>query len=251
MGHHDPSDRACRHLARSVPAVPIEPDPIKSVMEVENLDTVLAHREDLNERLPASAEPRQAADTLGPSNLTRHLPVARCIGCGARSFSAECPDGCSDVPLDLVDIDDVVAVATRAEALELRVAELRELARALAGGVRDAWPALRERARAALRLSVPAQPKVEIIEGWGCPDCGRVDAPQPCLGICIRRPGMVADASEYRQFAARSQPMDAADRELSKLAHIVAAVAPRPGREELTAATLRSRARDLLDRFGD
>ena len=45
------------------------------------------------------------------TTLTRHLPVATCIGCGARSHNAECADGCTDLPLDLVDVDDLVAIA--------------------------------------------------------------------------------------------------------------------------------------------
>ena len=64
--------------------------------------------------------------------LTHHLPVATCIGCGARSHSADCTDGCTDLPLDLGDVDDLVAIATRAEALDDRITELRELVRALA-----------------------------------------------------------------------------------------------------------------------
>ena len=79
-------------------------------------------------RRPAARPPdARRMDTT----LTRHLPVATCIGCGARSHNAECADGCTDLPLDLVDVDDLVAIATRAEALEERVAELREVARAL------------------------------------------------------------------------------------------------------------------------
>jgi hypothetical protein len=137
------------------------------------------------------------------SSLTRHLPVATCIGCGARSHSAECSDGCADRPLDVVDVGDLAAVASRAEDLEERVTELRALARMLASETPLSRPTAQERARAALRMPVPAEPDVEIIQAWGCPDCGRIDAPQPCLGVCIRRAGLVADISEFREFATR------------------------------------------------
>ena len=139
------------------------------------------------------------------TTLTRHLPVATCIGCGARSHNAECADGCTDLPLDLVDVDDLVAIATRAEALEERVAELREVARALVEDDPVDWSAVHERARAAVLIAVPEAPEADVIEGWGCPRCGRVDAPQQCLGICIRRPGLVADVAEYREYAAHAQ----------------------------------------------
>lgn len=180
------------------------------------------------------------------TTLTRHLPVATCIGCGARNHDAECADGCGDVPLDLVDVDDLVAIATRAEALEERIAELREVVRALAADHPADWPLVQERARAAVRIAVPEAPEVEVIEGWGCPRCGRVDAPQPCLGICIRRPGLVADFAEYREYAAQAQRAAETDRALSAFTHLVAGLRPRPGREQQTVEGLRARASDLL-----
>ena len=181
------------------------------------------------------------------TTLTRHLPVATCIGCGARNHNAECADGCTDQPLDLVDVDDLVTIATRAEALEERVAELRAVARALLDDTAD-WTGVRERARAAVLMTVPEAPEVEVIEGWGCPRCGRVDAPQPCLGICIRRPGLVADVAEYREYADRARSLAGTDRALTAFAHVVGGVRPRPGRERQTVESLRSRARELLVR---
>ena len=79
------------------------------------------------------------------TTLTRHLSVATCIGCGARSHSADCPDGCTDLPLDLVDVDALVAIATRAEALDDRIATLREVVRALAVDGPVDWPAVQAR----------------------------------------------------------------------------------------------------------
>ena len=150
--------------------------------------------------------------------LTGHLTVATCIGCGARSRGGECPDGCADVALDLVDIVDLADAAERAEALEARVAALRELALAVAGDAPFAWAEVHERAREAIRLPVPPEPDIAVIEAWGCPRCGRIDAPQPCLGVCVRRPGAVADASGYRRFAERSEQLAADDRALTGLA---------------------------------
>jgi hypothetical protein len=179
--------------------------------------------------------------------LTRHLAVATCIGCGARSHSAECPDGCTDQALDLVDAGALAALAGRAEALEVRVAALRDVAHTAAADAPPGWSVLRERARVALRLPVPVEPEIEIIEAWGCPVCGRVDAPQPCLGICVRQPGEVADAAEYRPLTRRTEQAATADRALERLVRLLATVTPRPGREELTLAQVRSQARSLLE----
>jgi hypothetical protein len=95
--------------------------------------------------------------------LTGHLTVATCIGCGARNRAGECPDGCADVALDLVDIVDLADVAERTEALEDRVAALRELALAVAGDRPFAWAAVHERAREAIRLPVPPEPDIAMI----------------------------------------------------------------------------------------
>ena len=182
------------------------------------------------------------------TTLTRHLPVATCIGCGARSHEAQCADGCTDRPLDLVDVDDLVAIATRAEALEERVAALCETVRALAEDDPVDLTAVQERARAAVLIAVPEAPEADVIEGWGCPRCGRVDGPQQCLGICIRRAGLVADVVEYREYAAHAQRVAETDRALSTFARIVAGVRPRPGRERQTVENLRARASELLER---
>jgi hypothetical protein len=180
------------------------------------------------------------------ATLSGHVPVAACIGCGARNHSAECPGGCPDVALDLVDAGALAAFATRTEALERRAAQLRALTALLVADAPPAWSEVRERARTATRLPVPAAPDVEVIEAWGCPRCGRIDAPAPCLGICVRRPGEVADVREYRQLTDRAERAAADDRVLGELARVVASVRPRPGREELTVQAFRSRARDLL-----
>jgi hypothetical protein len=127
----------------------------------------------------------KSSEDLIAAILACHLPVATCIGCGARNHSAECPDRCPDLPLDLVDV----------------------------------------------------------------PRCGRIDAPRPCLGNCVSRPGTVADMSEHRQLSAGLEQATTVDLAPSGLATTVANVTPGPGCEELTA-TLRSRARELLDRFG-
>jgi hypothetical protein len=181
--------------------------------------------------------------------LTGHLTVATCIGCGARNRAGECPGGCSDVALDLVDADDLQALTAATDAREIRIAALQKLALTLADRTAVGWKALQDRARAAMRPATPDAPDIEVIEAWGCPRCGRIDAPQPCLGICIRRPGTVADAREYRELAPRAERAAAADQALSGLARLILAVTPRPGREDATIAAVRARARHALDRM--
>jgi hypothetical protein len=186
--------------------------------------------------------------------LAGHIAVPTCIGCGARHRPGECPEGCSDVPLDLVDTADLQALSAATEAREARIAALHELAETVEAGGPVDWAALRDRAWAALRLPAPEVPDVEIIEAWGCPRCNRVDAPQPCIGVCIFRPRPVTDAREYRRLAPRAEHAVTADRVLSGIARLISTVTPRPGHEEATLAAVRARARhareDLLESSG-
>jgi hypothetical protein len=181
--------------------------------------------------------------------ITGHLTVPTCIGCGARHRDGECPEGCSDVPLDLVDAADLQALSAATEAREVRIAALQELAETVAAGAPVGWPALQDRARAALRLPAPDVPDMEIIQAWGCPRCGRVEAPQPCIGVCIFRPRAVADVREYRRLAPRVEQAVTGDEALSGVARLISTVSPRPGREGATLAALRDRARHALDQM--
>ena len=79
-----------------------------------------------------------------------------------------------------------------------------------------------------------------IVEAWGCPDCGRIDAPRPCLGVCERRPLLMADAGEYRRLARAADELRAEVDELASRARLIANVKARPGHEETTMAALRA-----------
>jgi len=128
------------------------------------------------------------------------VTVPTCIGCGAMSRPGTCETGCAEHKLVLI----------RAAALDaLTNAERQILANttALAGpaeqlldrrAATEEWPgafaSVQEQARTALRsapddpavaaeLDTPAEPAVT----WWCDRCGGIDAPQPCLGICVWR----------------------------------------------------------------
>ena len=167
--------------------------------------------------------------------MMERVTVSACIACGTRFRGGECPDGCTDVPLELVDAAPVDELAAHVDGLRGRVVALESLDDAAAS-----LPELRERARDALRVAIPARdPDVEIVEAWGCPDCGRVDAHRPCLGVCERRPLLMADAGEYRRLAAIADDLAADERRLARAARMIATVRPRPGREAETESALR------------
>lgn len=169
------------------------------------------------------------------------LLVATCIACGARTRYGTCPGGCDDVPLDLVERAAVTAQRAWLDALSARVARLREISAAL-GDDTVGWDDLRARARAALIPGLPERPDPpEVVEAWGCPRCGRVDAPQPCLGVCIGRPVEMTDAAAYRDLAERSAALADVERELAAVVRLLAHVTPRGGRGDETRMALTAR----------
>ena len=176
--------------------------------------------------------------------MRERLEVATCIACGARSRVGECAEGCADVAIDLVAAEDVDAHRERAAGLGTRVAALHAVIERLANADGDE---IASAARAALRVPRPASwPEPEIVPAWGCPDCGRLEAPQPCLDVCIRRPVLMADAEEYRSAAAEITELEEEERRLSRLVRAAAFSHPRPGQEQRHREQLRSAAQALL-----
>jgi hypothetical protein len=174
---------------------------------------------------------------VATARLGERVAVATCIACGARSRVGDCPAGCSDVPLDLVEAAEVDALAARVDALEARSRAFEGLLPAAARGV--PWAELQRAARAALDLPLAeTPPEPAIVQAWGCPDCGRIDAPQPCLDVCIRRPVLMADAADHRELASALAEAEEREQRLRSLAELVVRVQPKPGFEQ--------RARDAL-----
>jgi hypothetical protein len=171
------------------------------------------------------------------AELPGRITVQACIACGTRFRGGECDDGCADVALELVDAGPVDELAAHVDGLRRRVEALR----ALRAGSDAPLPELRERARAALHIAVPPRdPDVRIVEAWGCPKCGRVDALQPCLGVCVRLPLEMDDAGEYRRLAAVADELAGEERSLARAARLVVNVRPRSGYEQTTDAALRA-----------
>ena len=44
---------------------------------------------------------------------------------------------------------------------------------------------------------------VETLKVWQCVGCGRIDHPQPCVGVCRDQKAELVYASDYREALAR------------------------------------------------
>ncbi|WP_217914040.1 hypothetical protein [Miltoncostaea marina] len=174
--------------------------------------------------------------------LPERVVVPTCMGCGAMGRAEGCEGACSEHRLDLVRAAELEALEAAAAIARARVARLAPLARRLAGdpppGDPDAaFAALRDDARAALRALAAAGPapawgEGEAVTGWWCAECGNVDVPRPCIGVCVWRPAGWVRLDVVERAAGRAAPAMEADAPLSRVLSRLAAVRPRAGQAE-------------------
>lgn len=176
------------------------------------------------------------------------ITVATCIGCGMMERAGTCAGGCREVRFDVVPAADVDELAAAADAWERREQALRPVVATLAADApagtpvaseADAETAFRE-ARAGARAALVAlgavppaaaldEEPLEPVTTWWCPDCGGLDAPQPCIGICIRPQLTWADAELYVPLRERALAARGSARELEAIVRALATVRPREG----------------------
>ncbi len=169
-----------------------------------------------------------------------------------------CAGGCSERKLELVSGDDYDQLMAAAADGRARVEGLRAVAGELArtepgpGEWQAAYETLQRSARAALRRHRPVPggpgdpfPAAGTVTVWRCPDCGSVDAPQECIGVCIWHPAEWVDAAAYeaeRLRAAADQDQDT-ERALAGLLRTLAFTKPRAGHWEQSWRALQAAAR--------
>jgi hypothetical protein len=177
-----------------------------------------------------------------------------CIGCGAMGRQERCDGACSEHRLVLVRSTDFDALRSAAHDARARVQRMGELL----GGLAAAEPRpqdpdaaflqLRDGARRLLAELGRAGPDADwadpmTVTGWWCAECGNVDLPQPCLGVCIWKPTDWVNVELYRSQLAVAVPwLRQADTMTRLLAHI-AVLRPHAGLAQATWAALRERAR--------
>jgi hypothetical protein len=170
-----------------------------------------------------------------------------------------CDTGCSEQKLELVRAAVHDSLAVLGSSADARAEAFRSLAEELAchqpagEDCKDAYRGLQDKARANLRrhpsvdgqaveLEEPAEPATT----WWCAACGGIDAPQPCLGICLWRPVEWVNRAVYEHQ--RERVLSKRDRELrlSRLLRRVASITPLDGKWELGWRVLNAEAQEAL-----
>ena len=83
----------------------------------------------------------------------------------------------------------------------------------------------------------------EHVKAWQCIGCGKIEAPQTCVGICQDRKIELVYVHEHLEALAGAQ---AAMRELRLLVRQLASTTPRVGEWERSYRALQERARLVL-----
>lgn len=80
---------------------------------------------------------------------------------------------------------------------------------------------------------------VEIIEGWRCIGCGKVEAQRPCIGICQDRRIELVDARDHAEALLRIE-------DLEQVLALIARIDPKPEALADSWRVLQQRARKVL-----
>jgi hypothetical protein len=172
----------------------------------------------------------------------------------------KCEGACRERELELVSGADYDELTAAAAARRLRIQGLRavvgELARKEPGPDewRAAYEALQESARSVLRRSgltaggrgddLPSPAETVIV--WRCLDCGGLDAPQPCIDVCLWRPVDWVDATSHLSERSRAAADCEAEQSLAGLLRRLAFATPRAGQWERSWRAFQAQARLAL-----
>ena len=85
--------------------------------------------------------------------------------------------------------------------------------------------------------------EAERISAWQCIGCGRIEGPQPCVGVCQDKKVTFVSAEAYDAAVARMRQAEARLAALESLANRMALAKPRNGEWEKSFRTLQDEAR--------
>ncbi|MGZ4288966.1 MAG: hypothetical protein ACXVW5_32955 [Solirubrobacteraceae bacterium] len=178
-----------------------------------------------------------------------------------REFES-CPGICRERKLELVRRDEYDEVADAAAACRFRIGALLPVVDELAsvaprrGEWRERYESVRQRGRMALRAA--GHPTRETVDDeawsaettvvWRCPDCGGLDAAQPCIGVCIWRPLEWVAAGAFETERAQALRDLELEHSLFTLVARFARVTPRDGEWERNWRAFQRQARIVMGR---
>lgn len=86
----------------------------------------------------------------------------------------------------------------------------------------------------------------DTVKAWQCIGCGRIEAPQPCIGVCQDRRVEFVYAGDFEEASQRARSIEHKAELLAALARQLALTNPRDGEWERCYRALQARARGVL-----
>ena len=88
------------------------------------------------------------------------------------------------------------------------------------------------------------------IKAWQCIGCGKIEAPQTCVGVCQDRKVEIGYAFEHEEVLAQLDAARATTDSLEAIVYQLAWTKPRRDRCEESYRALQQRARKILSSMG-
>jgi len=86
----------------------------------------------------------------------------------------------------------------------------------------------------------------EYVDVWQCIGCGKIEAPQPCIGVCKDRRARLVYAHTYERTVQRLSATESELARLARLLHQIVHMSPRAGQWEASYRAFQDKARELL-----
>jgi hypothetical protein len=88
---------------------------------------------------------------------------------------------------------------------------------------------------------------IRTIEAWQCIGCGKIEAPQTCIGVCQDRKIVMVGIDDHQQALATAGALRNQLRQAQALLSRLALSTPRDGQWEQSYRALQQQARSLLE----
>ena len=86
----------------------------------------------------------------------------------------------------------------------------------------------------------------DYFQAWQCIGCGKIEAPQPCLGLCRDRKILMVGKDEYERVAAERDRANALVRRAMAMLSRVAHTTPREGQWQRSYRALQEQAHEAF-----
>lgn len=86
----------------------------------------------------------------------------------------------------------------------------------------------------------------DYIQAWQCIGCGKIEAPQPCIGVCRDRKILMVGKDEHERVVAELARARALVQAATTMLNRVVHTTPREGQWERSYRALQEQARDAV-----